>query len=206
MRDVLTRPGIGWFSVDEDRGQIDMTSGSTAQLHRADDMHGSPTLVVAVALSKTPRDFALDCSVALEEPPGSLNLPAGALVHSGFAEIAHEVVTGGAIFDKIDWHCSDGKVRHVVWTGHSLGGAVATLLAAAYACRTWAGARAAAVTAIAHVVRGDDSTNTTSAPMASRSRLVTMGAPRVGDEAALAMSKALTNHTCVVAEGDTVPL
>lgn len=203
---VLGSPGIGLFTIHGEHGKIDISSGSTVLLHRADVGADSTTLVVAVVASKTLEDFAHDCDVKLAVPPPSLQLPGGVLVHSGFAGIAAELVTHGAIFDKIHAHHLDGRTPRVVWTGHSLGGAVATLLAAAYACRSSANARDIAVTAIAHVAQGDDSASTARVPSESRSRLVTMGTPRVGNEAAEAMFEALTTRTSVVAEGDTVPL
>lgn len=213
---LISRPGHQWDPVDElarqdgiglftIHDQIDMSSGSTVLLRRADDGAGTATVVVAVAASKSPWDFARDGDVALDKPPESLQLPAGALVHSGFGKIAAQLVTRGAIFHAIDSHRRSGQTLHVVWTGHSLGGAVATLLAAAFVCRNSARARAIAEAAAGHVDGGDGSANTDHDPVA-RSRLVTMGAPRVGNPAAQAVVKALTTLTTLVADGDPVPL
>lgn len=205
VRDVLRLAGSGLFFIHEEYGVVDASSAPTVMLRCIDDDADAVTLVVAVEATTTLRDWLLNMQVMLAPPPPALGLPETALIHSGWARIAADLVEGGAIFDKVDRHRLEGKPLRVVWTGHSVGGAIATLLAAAFACRASLEARAIAVKAAAHVARGDDSTDTIRAPVEDRSVLVTMGTPRVGDAATQAMFKALTTHTSMVSEGDVVP-
>lgn len=205
VRDILRCAGAGLFFIHEEHGVVDASSAPTVLLRSFDDDADAVTLVVAVGATTTLRDWLLNMEVMLAPPPPALGLPETALIHSGWARIAADLVEGGGIFDKIDKHRREVKALRVVWTGHSVGGAVATLLAAAFACRASREARAIAVKAAADVAGGGDSADTIRVPVEDRSVLVTMGTPRVGDAATQAMFNALTAHTSMVAQGDVIP-
>lgn len=177
------------------RSMVNVHNGSTVLLRR----DNTQTLVVAVSATKTLSDYLRNYEVGLVPPPPVLSLPEDMRVHEGWAAIAVHLVEaeGGALFSKIDAHRLTDEPLRVVWAGHSLGAAVATLLATSAACRASDEARVLAVAAASGATRG-----VTAA--ADRSVLVTSGAPRVGNAAMRAVVKALTTHTSVVAEGDAV--
>lgn len=151
----------------------------------------SRTLIVACRSTQSRQDYLLDLRVLLKAPPPALNFLPGPLpaatagprqdragavrVHEGFgraaAAIKADVFAGIAA-----WRRQSPDNTRVVFTGHSLGAAVATLLAAAYG---GTGPAAAA--------------------------LVTFGGPRVGTAAAEALIATRTVHTRVVTTGDPVP-
>lgn len=203
LRRVLTttRGGV-IFHMDEVNGWVDAPHGPTLLLRR-NDPH---TLVVAVAATKTLSDYVRNCELELVPPPAALGLPDSMRVHAGWGAVATDLVARD-IFAKIDAHRRPDEPLRVVWAGHSLGGAVATLLAAAAACRASGEARALAVTAARGAAddTGGAPPAATRIAAAARSVLVTFGAPRVGDAATQAVVAALTTHTSVVAEADTVP-
>lgn len=150
---------------------------------------GSRTLIVACRSSQEfSTDWRANLSTQLEEPPQSLRLPTcageagGAIVdtslkvHKGFGRAAAALLEH--VFPKIDdWQDQSVDNRRVVFTGHSLGAAVSTLLAVAYKS-----------------VRNIE-----------RPSLVTFGGPRLGNAALAAVVVAHTTHTRVVTSGDKVP-
>lgn len=146
-----------------------------------------PTLVVAVAPTQTFKDVLLDCSMNLIPPSGTvlaqLHLPPGVRVHDGWAAAAASLwppVQAKVLAAQEAEAAARGLPRtarplRVVFAGHSLGAALATLLAMA--------------------------AGTPTAP----ALLVTFGGPRVGDAALQAAVLDRTTHTRVVVDGDTVP-
>lgn len=145
------------------------------------------TLVVAVAPTQTLKDVLTSCSMNLIPPSATvqaqLRLPPGVRVHDGWAAAA------ALLWPKVEVkilaeQAAEAAARglphtlrplRVVFSGHSLGAALATLLAMA--------------------------AGTPSAPAS----LVTFGGPRVGDAAFQAASLDRTTHNRVVVDGDTVP-
>lgn len=149
----------------------------------------SSTLIVACRSSQTLKDWMANRDRQLEEAPKTLRLPACApdeagyaivdtalKVHQGFGRAAESLKND--VFPKIDaWKSQSTDNRRVVFTGHSLGAAVSTLLTLAYKS-----------------VRNIE-----------RPPLVTFGGPRLGNAALAAVVVAHTVHTRVVTSGDKVP-
>lgn len=146
-----------------------------------------PTLVVAVAPTQTIQDVLLDFSMNLISPSSEvrvqLRLSQNVRVHGGWATVAAalwpqvsaKINAAQAAEAAERGMCRTSKPLRVIFAGHSLGAAVATLLAMA--------------------------AGTPTAP----ARLVTFGGPRVGDAAFQAVVLARTTHTRVVVDGDAVP-
>lgn len=146
----------------------------------------SRTLVVVCRSSQTAKDWLSNAQTTLVEPPPSLGIPAIAeaegpvegasvQVHKGFGLAAASLRDG--VFAAIsEWKSRASGNHRVVFTGHSLGAAVAMLLAVAYGAEM----RVAPPT------------------------LVTFGCPRVGNDALGAAVSAHTAHTRVVTSGDAV--
>ncbi|KAK1865959.1 hypothetical protein I4F81_008480 [Pyropia yezoensis] len=156
--------------------------------------HSLHTLVVAVAAAQEVHDWVLDMQVQLTAPPDLLGLPTSVRVDAGWAATSAALIEKG-LFDKIAIHARsqglgpNAPPMRVVWAGHGLGAAIATLLAASAAFRS-------SVAGSSRAVRD---------PSKNRAVLVTFGSPRIGNAAAQALVGALTAHTRVMAEGDTVP-
>lgn len=125
------------------------------------------TLYVACRGSKTRQDWLADVQVRLERIDGSEWLPGTGQVHTGFHRAFQSQVK--LVLDRIAQEEEDDEATEVVFCGHSLGGAVALLLALAYAKR-----------------KGDNPEG----PLAS---VVTFGCPRIGDTA---LGELLDVHTC----------
>lgn len=150
-----------------------------------------PTLVVAVAPTQTVEDVLLDCKVRLGPPPEAaqtqLGLPPDVRLHRGWAGAAAslwrlvrpKVAAAQAAEAAARGLPPTAQPLRVVFAGHSLGAAMATLLAV--------GAAGAAT------------------PPGPRVPLVTLGGPRVGDAVLQAVVAARTAHTRVVVAGDSVP-
>lgn len=126
-----------------------------------------------IMLSKPPPDLDIRSSAGAEIPDTDEKvLPQ---VHKGFGFAAARLKEH--VFRNIaEWRKQSDLNRRVVFTGHSLGAAVATLLAVAYR----------------------------SAEAGAATPLVTFGGPRVGNAALNQWVEAHTAHTQVMAEGDTV--
>lgn len=157
---------------------------------------GSPTLIVACRPTKKShaRDWIYNLSTALVRPPPALGLPLPApadaggpvdgvepLVHEGFglaaAALKDEVFGAISAWREERLRGQPSADCRVVFTGHSLGAAVATLLALAYG------------------LAADGEAPPT---------LVTFGGPRLGNAALDGAVAAHTAHTRVVVSGDKV--
>eukprot|EP00168_Porphyra_purpurea_P012312 TRINITY_DN3237_c0_g1_i4.p2 TRINITY_DN3237_c0_g1~~TRINITY_DN3237_c0_g1_i4.p2 ORF type:complete len:442 (-),score=80.73 TRINITY_DN3237_c0_g1_i4:947-2272(-) len=145
-------------------------------------------LLVVPRSSSNPSAWMRNFTTRLQPPPPAWGLPDGALVHAGFLAVASGLLET-TLFHQIEGEVADYAAHHpggppmeVVWAGHSLGGALASLLAAV-ASRRAADAGKGAI----------------------KSTLVTFGGPRVGNAATQTGIAERTVHTRVTTALDPVP-
>lgn len=137
-------------------------------------------LLVAARATSNVAGWLTNAAIRLVRPPPEWGLPDAARVHAGFLAVTTRL--GDRLFEQIDAELAAHAERYpagppmeVVFAGHSLGGAVATLLAARR------GSRDAPAT------------------------LVTFGGPRVGNDALQDAVYERTVQSRVVTSGDPVP-
>lgn len=137
-------------------------------------------LIVAVRATSNLAGWLSDACIRLVTLPPQWGLPEAARVHAGFSAVARSLE--GPLFKQIyaqlDANAGTyptGPQMEVVFAGHSLGGAVATLLAA----------------------RGDS--------RIPNATLVTFGCPRVGNAALQAAVRERTEHSRLFTSGDPLP-
>lgn len=136
-------------------------------------------MVVTIKSMQAIRDVVFDLDSALAPAPDCLVLSSRARLHARWAVAAAAFVQAGMFHTIRHWRSAvTGTPPRVLWAGHGTGAAVATLLS--YFNRTGAGS-------------------------SGRAKLVTIGAPRIGNAAAQAQVESRVAHIRLVAEGDSVP-
>lgn len=163
LQEVVTEHVQGTLSPP--RYEIRALCGS--QLSPTTFVRHEHILYVACRGSKTWHDWLADVQVKLEGIDDNEWLPGTGKVHAGFRRAFQAQVE--AVLARIALEEDEDEQTEVVFCGHSLGGAVAQLLALAY------------------------SKSKGGTPDDHSARVVTFGSPRVGDAA---LGELLDVHTC----------
>lgn len=145
------------------------------------------TLYVACRGTKQLNEMVGDVSIPLLPVADVQGLHVRGRVHAGFLHAFRYQAAG--VLDRIDSLVRDGGVEHVVFCGHSLGGAVAQLLGVVYAQR--------------RPSRGQSHVGPTARRVGSS--VVSFGCPRIGDSVFRATLDALVDHTRLYVRRDPFP-
>lgn len=144
------------------------------------------TLYVACRGTRELREYLGDMDIRLVPVNGILGLPRHGCVHQGFLTAFQSQAEG--VLARTDALVQEGKVGHVVFCGHSLGGAVAQLLGVVYAQR-----------------RHDRRQIQEPTVACVGSSVVSFGCTRIGDAAFRAELDRLVDHTRLYVRRDPFP-